>query len=68
VHVWSDTRRRRTHGKSLRWLVALTDFSYIVVVDERADYVLPWTAYPVEQDHRRRKLEREYGEWKPSQS
>jgi hypothetical protein len=59
VLVWANERCRSTHVKSTRWIVALYDFSYVVVLDEREDYVLPWTAYPVAEDHRRRKLRRE---------
>lgn len=29
---------------------------YLVVLADRGDYVLPWTAYPVVQPHRQRKL------------
>ena len=58
VLVWSSKR-----GRSTRWLVALADFSYVVVVDEREEFVLPWTAYVVEHGHRREKLRREYSEW-----
>lgn len=41
-------------------LLALPDFSYLVVLDDRRDYVLPWTAHPVEREHSRRKLENRY--------
>ena len=67
VFVWANERRRSTHAKSTRWIVALDDFSYVVVVDEREDYVLPWTAYPVAEDHRRRKLRKEHDGWKSAQ-
>ena len=63
VLVWTNERRRSSHAKSLRWLIALANFSYVVVVDDRGDYVLPWTAYTVVEHHRRRKLEREYNDW-----
>ncbi len=43
-----------------RILIALRDFSYVVVLADRGEYVLLWTAYCVEQEHRRRKLRREY--------
>ncbi len=55
VKVWSNRR-----GSSLRWLLAVEDFSYLLVLDDRGDFLLPWTAYCVEQEHRRRKLEREF--------
>lgn len=52
VHRWEEEDPRRG-GKHL---LALLDYSYLFVIDDRGDYVLPWTAYPVEQDHRRKKL------------
>lgn len=55
VCAWKT--RRNTHR---RIVIALKDFSYVVVLEEREDYVLPWTAYYVEQRHRRAKLEKEF--------
>jgi hypothetical protein len=55
---WKSTRRNEE-----RFVLALGDFSYVVVVAERADCVLPWTAFMVGQEHRRRKLEREYEDY-----
>lgn len=55
IRVWSNLR-----GQELRWLLALADFSYLVVLADRGDYLLPWTAYPVDHDHQRRKLQREH--------
>lgn len=43
-----------------RIVIAFDDFSYVVVLAERAGYFLPWTAYLVERNHRRRKLQREW--------
>lgn len=59
VCVWKNQR-----GRNKRILIALDDFSYLVVLEERKDYVLLWTAYSVEQQHRRRKHEKEYKKWK----
>ncbi|MBL4885489.1 MAG: hypothetical protein JKY95_13255 [Planctomycetaceae bacterium] len=59
VFVWRNKR-----GRSERILIALHDFSYVVVLDDREDFVLLWTAYYVEQKHRRRKMEKEYKRWK----
>jgi hypothetical protein len=55
VRRW-QTRR----GTEDRPLIALPDFSYVVVLADRGEYVLLWTAYQVEEDHRRRKLRRDY--------
>jgi len=50
---WVEERggKRRVH-------IALADFSYLVVVEDRADYVLLWTAFPIEREHQRRRKER----------
>lgn len=53
---WWRTKR----GLEDRIVIALGDFSYIVVLADRGSYVLLWTAYQVEQPHRRRKLEEEH--------
>lgn len=55
--VWWMNRR----GSEDRYLIALSDYSYVVIVAERADYVLLVTAYPVEFEGRRRKLRAEFG-------
>ena len=54
--VWWMNERR---GEG-RYLIALPDFSYLVVVADRGDYVLPWTQYPVERMHQRKKYQKEY--------
>lgn len=59
--VWWKERR----GSEDRYLLALDDFSYVVVVADRGAFVLPWTAYCVEQAHRQGKLRRRWAEfWK----
>jgi hypothetical protein len=37
--------------------------NYLVILADRGEYILPWTAYLVEQPHRKRKLQREYEEY-----
>lgn len=59
VRVWKNVR-----GRYERIVIALDDFSYIVVLEDRKEYVMLWTAYPIEQNNRRRKLEKEYTDWK----
>lgn len=55
VKWWRNVRKAET-----RILIALEDFSYLVVLADRGEYVMLWTAYCVEYDHRRRKLQDEY--------
>lgn len=47
-------------GTNESYVLALSDFSYVVVVADRGDFVLPWTAYCVEREHRQNKLRKEY--------
>jgi len=54
--VWWRNQRRN----EWRYLVALPDFSYLVVIADRGDYVLPWTQYVVEREHQREKYRKEY--------
>lgn len=64
LRVWTNKR-----GNDQRVLIALPDFSYVVVLQERQDkeeqrrYFLLLTAYPVEQEHRREKLRIEQEAW-----
>ena len=52
VLVWEE----RDPRQGAKFLLTLPDFSYLFVVDDREEFVLPWTAYPVEHEHSRRKL------------
>lgn len=56
VRIWKNSRRSED-----RIVLAVDDFSYVVVLAERAAFVLLWTAYIVEQDHSRRQ--KEYEAW-----
>ena len=55
VKCWKNKRKEEE-----RIVIALEDFSYVVVLADRGEYILLWTAYCVEQEHRRQKLRREY--------
>jgi hypothetical protein len=58
---------RNTRGGDKRVLIAVEDFSYVVVLADRGDYILLWTVYPVEREHQRSKLEREYAAFQATQ-
>ena len=47
-------------GNSERILIFHEDESYLVVLEDRGKYILPWTAYLVEYENRKRKLMVEY--------
>jgi hypothetical protein len=58
THTWETHR-----SSERRILIAPADFSHLVVLADRGNYLLLWTAYPVEQEHRRQRLHREYDEY-----
>lgn len=53
---WWKNRRKEEE----RVVIALGDFSYVVILADRGDYILLWTAYCVEYEHSRQRLRREY--------
>jgi hypothetical protein len=55
VRAW-----RNLHKKQRRVVIALDDFSYVVVLIERKKYALLVTAYLVSEEHQRSKLRKEY--------
>ena len=63
VRVWKNIR-----GRSERIIISVSDFSYVVVLDDREEFVLLWTAYYVDQHHQRRKFAKEFAAWQNAQS
>lgn len=55
LKVWKNERRGET-----RILLWFEEAEYLVVLAKRKDYILFWTAYPVIQNHSKRKLQKEY--------
>lgn len=54
-----------------RVLIAVDDFSYVVVLEDRQKYIMLWTAYHVDHSHQRIKFRQEWeaatranGSWK----
>ncbi len=58
LKVWRNQR-----GKNNRILIFHEGEGYLVVLDDRGDYILPWTAYLIEFKSRRDKLLVEYEAW-----
>ena len=60
--IWWKEKRG---AKEWRYVLALSDFSYMVIVTDRSEYVLPWTAYYIEYEHQRRRYKKKWQEfWK----
>lgn len=53
---------RNKRGSQNRLLVATADFRYLVVLSERREYLLLWTAYPT-RAHTAHKLKQEFYEY-----
>lgn len=58
IKIWQNQR-----GREERVCLWLVQESYLVILADRGEYILPWAAYLVEQPHRQRKLQREYEEY-----
>ncbi len=58
IKVWAN--QRRGEQRICLWF---EQENYLVILADRGEYILPWTAYLVEQPHRQRKLQREYEEY-----
>ncbi|HSO82227.1 hypothetical protein [Thiocapsa sp.] len=59
VKVWRNQR-----GREERVCLWFEEEDYLVILADRGDYILPWTAYLVEQPHRKRKLLKEYEDYR----
>ena len=55
LKVWRNKRKNKE-----RILIYHEVEAYLVVLEDRGDYILPWTAYLVEYSNRQRKLMAEY--------
>ena len=61
IKVWRNIRSRN-ESRILLWLESE---AYLVILADRGEYILPWTAYQVTREHQKRKLQKEYDKyWK----
>ena len=58
LKVWRNKR-----GTKERILILHEEERYLVVLEDRRDYILPWTAYYIEYNNKIRRLLREYVEY-----
>lgn len=58
IRAWYQNRQR--NGVERRLALATPDFSYLVVLAVRRDYVMLWTAFCVQGQHRRNTLRNEH--------
>jgi len=62
IKVWKVQRKRQT-----RICLCYGDWEYVVILIKKRKYYLLLTAYPIEREHRRRKLQKEYKKYKEYQ-
>ena len=55
IKVWWNQRNREK-----RICLWFEQENYLVILADRGEYLLPWTAYLVERSHQQQKLQREY--------
>ncbi len=63
LKVWKNQR-----GTETRILIWHEKEEYLVILAQRKDYILPWTAYLVLQKHRKEKLMKEYSDYLKSEN
>jgi len=63
LKVWRNKR-----GASENILIYHEEEAYLLVLADRGDYILPWTAYPIEYSNQRQKLLREYEAYKKAEA
>lgn len=55
LKVWSEKR-----GSSQRIHIWFEAEGYLVVLDDRKDFILPWTAFYIEYEHQRKKYNKRW--------
>lgn len=64
VKIWKNQR-----GGETRICLWLETQEYLLVLADRKGYILPWTAYMVDRQHTKQKLQKEFEEyWKKQRS
>jgi len=63
IKIWENIRHKKK-GIQHSICIWFKDAEYLVILRKRSSYILFWTAYPVAENHRKRKLEKEYQEYK----
>lgn len=59
IKVWESVRTTKK-GPEKRICLWLEAFEYLVILADRKEYLLPWTAFVVDRPHQKAKLQREF--------
>jgi hypothetical protein len=58
IKIWRNQRSKK------EWVCLwLVQENHLLILADRGEYILPWTAYLVKQPHQQRKLQKEYEEY-----
>lgn len=63
LKVW-----RKVKGRHERILIFHESENYLVVLEDRKEYILPWTAYLVDYPNQKRRLLKEYEQYKKTEA
>ncbi len=67
LKVWPQIRNGK--NRLCIWLeMGSGEPDYIMILDDRKDYILPWTAFVLNYEHEKRKKQKEYDEYIKSRS
>lgn len=58
IKVWEN--QRKDEKRILLWF---EEAEYLVILADRGKYLLPWTAYLVDREHTKRKLQKEHEDY-----
>lgn len=59
LKIWAEPR-----GKNSRIHIWFEDEGYLVVLDDRGEYILPWTAFYIEREHQKKKYNKRWNKYK----
>jgi len=65
LKVWPQkrTNKKGPADRICIWLELEDDLDYVIILDVRENYILPWTAFVLEYNHEKRKKQKEYEEY-----
>ncbi|MBT2558799.1 hypothetical protein J7E24_13460 [Hymenobacter sp. ISL-91] len=61
LKVWPQTRKGKT--RICIWVELEHQPDHFIILDDRGDYILLWTAYPLTYKHQKEKKRKEYGDY-----
>ncbi|CNI59165.1 TPA: hypothetical protein ACPZQN_003803 [Yersinia enterocolitica] len=59
LKIWAEPK-----GKNKRIHIWFENEGYLVVLDDRGEYILPWTAFYIESEHQKKKYNNRWNRYK----